>query len=66
MPELFGVLFRKLPPVPMHLQLFLTFPSIRFSVSGFLLRFLIHLDLGFVPDYSNSRNGTVLIVFKGL
>jgi hypothetical protein len=44
----------------------LTFSSIGFSVSSLMLRFLIHLDLSFVQDYSNSRNWTVLIVFKGL
>jgi hypothetical protein len=43
-----GVVFRKISPVPMHSRLFPTFSSIRFSVSGFILRSLIHLDLNFV------------------
>jgi hypothetical protein len=43
-----GVLFRKFPTVPMSSRLFLTFSSIRFSVSGFILRSLIHIDLSFV------------------
>jgi hypothetical protein len=34
--------------VPTISRLFPTFSSIRFSVSGFMLRFLIHLDLSFV------------------
>lgn len=37
------VLFRKLSLMPMHSKLFLTFSSIRFSVSGFMLRSLIQL-----------------------
>ena len=40
-----GILFRKLFPVPLHLRLFTTFSSLRFSVSEFMLRSLIHLDL---------------------
>ena len=43
-----GVLFRKLSPVAMCWRLFPTFSSIKFSVSGFMLRALIHLDLSFV------------------
>ena len=43
-----GVLFRNLSPVPMCSRQFLTFFSIRFSVSGFMLRSLIHMDLNFV------------------
>ena len=42
------VLFMKLFPVPMCSRLFPTFSSIRFSVSGFKLKSLIHLDLSFV------------------
>jgi hypothetical protein len=41
------VLFRKFHPVPMKSRLFPTFPSIKFSVSGFMLRSLIQLDLIF-------------------
>ena len=36
-----GVLFRKFPPVPMTLSFFPTSSSMRFSVSGFMLRSLI-------------------------
>jgi len=43
-----GVLFRKCTPLRMSSRLFPTFSSIRFSVSGFMLRSLIHLDLSFV------------------
>jgi hypothetical protein len=42
------VMFRKLSPVPMCSKLFPTFSSIRFMVSDFMLRFLLHLDLNFV------------------
>jgi hypothetical protein len=40
-----GVLFRKLSPVPMSSRLCHTFCSIKFSVYGFTLKSLIHLDL---------------------
>ena len=43
-----GFLFRKLSPVPMILRLSSTLSVIRYSVSGFMLRSLIHLDLSFV------------------
>ena len=44
-----GVLFRNSYPVPVILRLFPTFfVLIRFSVSGFMLRSLIHLELNFV------------------
>jgi hypothetical protein len=43
-----SVLFRKLSPVPMCSRLFPTFSSVRFSMSSFMLRSLIHLDLSFV------------------
>ena len=39
-----GVLFRKLLPEPMNSRLFPIFSSIRFSVSGVMLKSLIHLD----------------------
>ncbi|KAL6071867.1 hypothetical protein STEG23_008824 [Scotinomys teguina] len=42
------VMFWKLSLVPVHSKLFLTFSSIKFSMSGFMLRSLIHLDLSFV------------------
>ena len=43
-----AVLFRNFPPVSLSLRLFPTFSSINFSVSGFMWRSLIHLDLSFV------------------
>jgi hypothetical protein len=47
-----GILFKKLytppSPRPISLRLFFTFSSIRFSVSGFMLKSLIYLDLSFV------------------
>ena len=54
-----GVLFRKFPPVPMSSRLFPTFSSIRFSVSGFMLRSLIHLDLSFVQG---DKYGSIFIL----
>ena len=54
-----GVLFRKFLPVPMSSRLFLTFSSITFSVSGFMLRALIHLDLSFVQG---DKYGSVFIL----
>ena len=41
-------LFRKFSAVPMCSRLFLTFSSVRFSVSGFYLRSFVHFPLGFV------------------
>ena len=43
-----GVIFRKWFPVSMHSSVLPTFSSIRFSVAGFMLRSLIHLDLNFM------------------
>lgn len=42
------VLCRKFIPVPKSSMLFPTIPPTRFRVSGFMLRFLIHLELCFV------------------
>ena len=42
------VIFRKWFPVPIRSSLLLSFFSIRFSVAGFTLRSLIHLNLSFV------------------
>ena len=53
-----GALFRKLSPVPMHSRVFLIFSSIMFSVSGFMLRSLIHLDSSFVQG---NRYGSICI-----
>jgi hypothetical protein len=51
-----GVLFMKSSPVPTSSGLFSTFSSVRFSVSGFTLRSLMHLDLSFVwHDKFQSR-----------
>ena len=55
-----GVLFRKFPLVPISSRLFLIFPSIRFSVYGFILRSLIHLDLRFLQDDSYGTIFTFL------
>ena len=54
-----GVIFRKWSPVPMCSSVFPTFSSIRFSVVGFMLRSLIHLDLSFVHG---DRYGSILIL----
>ena len=43
-----GVIFRKWSPVPVCSSVLPTFSSVRFSVAGFMLRSLIHLDLSFV------------------
>ena len=43
-----GAIFRKWSPVPMDWRVLPTFSSIRFSVVGFILWSLIHLDLSFV------------------
>ena len=51
-----GVLFRKWSPVPMHSSVFSTFSSMMFSVVGFMLRSLSHLDLSFVHG---DRNGFI-------
>ena len=42
------VLFRKWSPVPIRFSVLPTFSSKRFSVAGFMLRSLIHLDLSIV------------------
>jgi len=52
-----GVLFRKFLPVPMSSRLFIF--SFRFSLSGFMLRSLIHLDLSFVHG---EKYGSIFIV----
>ena len=52
-------LFRKFSPVPMSSRLFPTFCSIRFSVSSFMLRSLIHLDLSFVQG---DKYGSICIL----
>lgn len=46
-----GVLLRKLSPLPMHSRLFINFSSISSSVSGFMLKSLIHTDLNFASTW---------------
>ena len=43
-----GALCKNLPPVSMYSRISPTFSSVRFSLSGFMLRSLIYLDLSFV------------------
>jgi hypothetical protein len=40
-----GFLFRMLSPVPINSRLFVNFSSIKLSMSGFMLKSLIHVDL---------------------
>ena len=60
--NLYGVLFWKLSIVPVSSKPFLTFSSIRFGVSGFMLRCLIHLDLSFVQGDNYEYICTLLHV----
>jgi hypothetical protein len=54
-----AVLFRNFSPVPISSRLFPTFSSVSFSVSGFMWRSLINLDLSFVQG---DRNGSIQIL----
>ena len=54
-----GVMFRKWSPVLMRSRVCPTFFSLRFSVSGFMLRTLNHLDLCFVQG---NRFGSICIL----
>ena len=54
-----GVIFKKWSPVPMRSSVLPTFSSMRFSVAGFMLRSLIHLDLSFVHG---DRYGSIFIL----
>ena len=54
-----GVLFRKCSPVPMCSRLFASFFSISFSVSGFMWRSLVHIDLSLVKG---GKNGSYCIL----
>ena len=54
-----GVIFRKWPSMPLCSSVLPTFSSIRFSVAGFMLRPLIHLDLSFVHG---DRYGPIFIL----
>lgn len=53
-----GFLFGKPFPVPVSSNLFLTFSSIMFIVSGFMLRSMIYLKLSFVQG---GKNGSISI-----
>ena len=54
-----AVLFGNFSPVPICLRLFPTFSSLSFSVSGFMWRSLIHLDLSLVQG---DKNGSICIL----
>jgi hypothetical protein len=54
-----GVLFRKSSPEPTCLRLFPNISSNRFSVSGFIWRSLINLDVDFVQG---NKNGSICIL----
>jgi hypothetical protein len=54
-----SVLFRKFSPVPISSRLSPNFSSKSFSVSGFMWRSLIHLDLSFVQG---DKNGLIRIL----
>jgi hypothetical protein len=54
-----GVLFKKIPPMPMRSRLITTFSFMRFSVSGFMLKSLIHLDLSFVQG---DKYGSIYVL----
>jgi hypothetical protein len=54
-----GVLLRNFSPVPICSSLFPIFSSISFSVSGFIWRALIHLNLSFVQE---EKNGSIQIL----
>ena len=55
-----GILFRKSFPIQISSKLVPTFFSIRFSVSSFMLKFLIHLDLNFVH---RDKYGSIWIFY---
>ena len=54
-----GAISRKWSTVPINSGVFPTFSSMRFSVFGFMLRSLIHLDLSFVHG---NRYGSIFIL----
>jgi hypothetical protein len=54
-----AVLFRNFSSVPISSRLFPTFSSISFTISGFMWRSLIHLDLSFVQG---DKNGSISIL----
>ena len=56
-----GVIHRKWSPVVMCCRLLPTFSSLRFSVVGFILKSLIHLDLSFVHG---DRYGSIFTLLQ--
>lgn len=56
-----GVLFGNLSAVSMSSRVFPTFSSMWFSVSGFMLRSLMHLGLSFVQD---DKYGSIFILLQ--
>jgi hypothetical protein len=59
--QVMAVLFRNFSPVPIFSWLFPTFNSMSFSVSGFMLNSLIHLDLSFVQG---EKYGSILTLLQ--
>ena len=57
-----SALFRKFYPLQMCWRLFPPFSSIRFSVSGFMWRFLTHVDLSIVQGSRSESIGILLHV----
>ena len=47
--------------MPKHSSVLPTFSSVRFSVDGFMLRSLMHLDLSFVHD---DKCGSIYILVR--
>ena len=56
-----SILFKKLSPVLIHLRLFPTFSPIRLSVTWFMLRSLIYLDLSFVQG---DKYGSICVLLN--
>ena len=54
-----GVIFRKWFPLLIHSRLLPTFLSMRFSVTGVMVRYLIHLDLSFTHE---DKYGSICIL----
>jgi hypothetical protein len=44
------ILFKKLSPMPMSIKIFSTISFIKYSLSSFMWKSLIHLELSFVQD----------------
>ena len=56
-----GDLFRKISPVLICSRLFPTFSSIRYSISGFMWKSLIHLNVSFVQG---DKSGSIWILLQ--